>query len=54
MMNFKGIYPALMTPLAADGGVDTAALRRLVRLNLEKGVHGFDEKELEAVVEFLV
>lgn len=41
MKDFKGIYPALMTPLTAAGELDSIALRRLVRVNLNKGVHGF-------------
>lgn len=41
MKKFQGIYPALMTPFDAAGNVDRAALRRLVRLNMEKGVDGF-------------
>ncbi len=38
---FKGIFPALITPFAPDGQIDEGALRRLVRLNLNKGVDGF-------------
>lgn len=41
MTEFKGIYPALMTPFDAGGNVDRAALRRLVRMNMKKGVNGF-------------
>lgn len=38
---FHGIYPALLTPFAADGSVNYKMLRRLVRCNLDKGVNGF-------------
>lgn len=38
---FEGIFPALLTPFGADGGVNTNALRALVEHNLEKGVKGF-------------
>lgn len=39
--SWKGIYPALLTPFTADGTVNEEALRRLIRLNLDKGVQGF-------------
>lgn len=40
-MRFSGIFPALMTPFDEAGNVDRASLRRLVRVNMEKGVDGF-------------
>ena len=41
MDSFKGIYPALLTPFDAEGNVNHESLRRLVRLNMDKGVDGF-------------
>ena len=41
MNGFKGIYPALLTPFRKDGSVNHAALRQLVRMNIQKGVAGF-------------
>lgn len=37
----QGIFPALLTPFNAHGTVHTAALRRLIQMNLRKGVQGF-------------
>jgi len=39
-MNVEGILPALMTPITANGAVDTGALERLVERLYEAGVHG--------------
>ena len=36
---FTGLGTALITPFAADGSVDEAAVRRLVRRQVEAGVH---------------
>jgi 4-hydroxy-tetrahydrodipicolinate synthase len=40
MTAFKGIIPPLCTPLAANGSVDRSSLERLVRRQLDAGVHG--------------
>lgn len=37
---FKGIVPPVATPYLADGTVDAASLRRLVRHLIDGGVHG--------------
>ncbi|MBQ8214419.1 MAG: N-acetylneuraminate lyase [Clostridia bacterium] len=36
-----GIYPALLTPFAKDGGINRKALEDLVEYNIQKGVTGF-------------
>jgi len=41
MREIEGIYPATVTPFAADGSYDPGAMRRIVRHQLEAGVHGF-------------
>ncbi len=41
MREFKGIYPAIVTPCGVAGGFDEAAMRRIVRHQLAAGVHGF-------------
>lgn len=41
MKNFKGIYPALLTPFDKDGNVNVAELEKLIKMNIEKGVAGF-------------
>ncbi|MBV9279065.1 MAG: dihydrodipicolinate synthase family protein [Chloroflexi bacterium] len=63
---FRGIVTPLVTPIGADESPDLASLRRLVALQLDKGVHGiwamgttaefasFDEGERAAVVETVV
>ena len=38
---FHGVFPALLTPFKADGEVNYAALKELVKFNLDKGVNGF-------------
>ena len=37
---FKGIVPALITPMTADENVDEDGLRALVERLIEAGVHG--------------
>ncbi len=38
---FHGIFPALVTPYTKDGAIHEKSLRKLVSVNLEKGVRGF-------------
>ncbi|WP_136069217.1 4-hydroxy-tetrahydrodipicolinate synthase [Modicisalibacter radicis] len=40
MTQFKGIVPALITPLDSQEEIDEAGLRRLVDILIAKGVHG--------------
>jgi 4-hydroxy-tetrahydrodipicolinate synthase len=35
-----GIIPPIVTPFTADGEIDEAAFRSIIRFNMEKGVHG--------------
>src|SRR5436305_12732951 len=37
---WRGVYPAICTPFAADDSVDLQAQRRVVRFALECGAHG--------------
>ncbi|MDE2998942.1 MAG: dihydrodipicolinate synthase family protein [Gemmatimonadota bacterium] len=41
MTEFRGIYPALITPMTPEGGFGEGAFRRLVEYNIESGAHGF-------------
>ena len=40
MKDLRGIYPALPTPMAADGAVSYANLRHLVDFEIAQGVDG--------------
>jgi len=40
-MSLKGIYPAFVTPLGADGTVNVAAVNTLIEHHLNVGVDGF-------------
>ncbi len=41
MKSLKGIFPALLTPFDAAGKVDESNLRKLVSVNIKRGVDGF-------------
>jgi 4-hydroxy-tetrahydrodipicolinate synthase len=39
-LNLTGVIPPLVTPFTADGDIDEAAFRNVIRFNLGKKVHG--------------
>jgi len=41
MAKFEGIFPAIITPMTADGALDEAAYRQVMEFNIQAGVHGF-------------
>ena len=41
MGEFRGVYPAHITPMTGDGGLDEAAFRQVMEFNIEAGVDGF-------------
>ncbi|MDD6214935.1 MAG: N-acetylneuraminate lyase [Firmicutes bacterium] len=41
MKNFKGIFPALLTPFDNQDKINEKALEKLIKMNMEKGVTGF-------------
>ena len=41
MDEFRGIYPALITPMTRGGDFNEDAFRRLVEYNIKSGAHGF-------------
>ena len=41
MAGFRGVYPAIITPMNADGGLNEAAFREVMEFNIQSGVHGF-------------
>lgn len=41
MPEFKGVVPAIITPLTADGRLNEEAFRQVMEFNIQAGVHGF-------------
>ncbi len=41
MSRFEGVYPALITPMTAEGEVNEDALRQVMEFNIQAGVKGF-------------
>ena len=41
MTEFKGILPAIITPMTPDGDLNEAAFREVIEFNIQAGVHGF-------------
>ena len=41
MSKFKGIVPAIITPMTADGKLNEQAYRQVMEFNIQAGVHGF-------------
>lgn len=41
MTQFKGVFPALVTPFDSGGRIDERGIEKLVAYNVEKGVAGF-------------
>jgi 4-hydroxy-tetrahydrodipicolinate synthase len=39
-LDLAGVIPPLVTPFTADGSIDEAAFRKVIRFNLDKKVHG--------------
>jgi N-acetylneuraminate lyase len=41
MSRFRGIFPAIITPMTPDGGLNEAAYREVMEFNIQAGVDGF-------------
>ncbi len=41
MSGFHGVYPAIITPMTAEGDLNEAAFREVMEFNIQAGVHGF-------------
>ena len=41
MTKFEGVFPAIITPMAADGSLNEAAFRQVMEFNIQAGVQGF-------------
>jgi hypothetical protein len=40
MPGFRGVYPAIITPMTAEGDLNEAAFREVMEFNIRAGVHG--------------
>ena len=38
---FKGVFSALLTPYTADGKINGGSVKKIVDMNLSKGINGF-------------
>ena len=41
MRKFRGVYPAIITPMTAEGGLNEDAFRKVLEFDIQSGVHGF-------------
>ena len=41
MSGFRGVYPAIITPMTANGDLNEVAFREVMEFNIRAGVHGF-------------
>lgn len=41
MPEFKGIFPAIITPMTRDGALNESAFRQVMEFNIQAGVQGF-------------
>lgn len=41
MGEFRGVYPAIITPMTPDGEINETAFREVMEYNIRAGVHGF-------------
>jgi dihydrodipicolinate synthase/N-acetylneuraminate lyase len=41
MLEFRGIFPAIITPMTSDGNLNEVAFRGVMEYNIQAGVHGF-------------
>lgn len=41
MPEFKGIFPAIITPMSRDGALNESAFRQVMEFNIQAGVQGF-------------
>ena len=41
MTGFRGVFPAIITPMTQDGRLNEAAFREVLEFNIRGGVHGF-------------
>ena len=41
MSEFRGVYPAFLTPMTQNGGLNESAFREVMEFNIRQGAHGF-------------
>jgi dihydrodipicolinate synthase/N-acetylneuraminate lyase len=41
MSDFRGVFPAIITPMTPDGELNEAAFREVMEFDIQSGVHGF-------------
>ena len=41
MTKFRGVFPAIITPMTPEGALNEAAFREVMEFNIQAGVHGF-------------
>ena len=41
MSEFRGVFPAIITPMTPEGELNEAAFREVMEFNIQAGVHGF-------------
>ena len=41
MNDFRGVFPAIITPMTSDGELNEAAFREVMEFDIRAGVHGF-------------
>ena len=41
MVDFRGVVPAIVTPMTPKGELDEGAFREVIEFNIQSGVHGF-------------
>ena len=41
MSKFRGLFPAIVTPMTAEGTLNERAFRQVMEFNIQAGVHGF-------------
>ncbi len=40
-IEFRGLFPAVITPMTPEGKLNEAAFRKVIEFNIQAGVHGF-------------
>lgn len=41
MAEFRGVFPAIITPMTPEGALNEEAFRKVMEFNIQAGVHGF-------------